>query len=310
LLFALAACASCVEPGHERAEWITDGVAASAEVHTTLRADAVPLLREMERRLGAGIARLEPQAAESAIGRLNRATRGELQRVDDLDAFRCLALALAYARASDGAYDPTLGAPAGWRQVALARELRAVRLPESTLALDLGEVGHGCALDWAARVFARPGTRAGVLRLGQAIWAWREPPDSATWRVRVPDPRDPRRSLLTIRVANRALATAGRSGFRAAAATPSSDVRAALALAGSAADAAALAQVLLAAGSLEAARTLERTRGAEALLVVDARGGRPFVLVSAALEGHVEPSAELVSETAADLRFLLPPAPR
>jgi len=343
VLVGLLASATCVEPGHERAEWTAAGVPASAEVHTTLKADASVTLREIEGQLASGIARLDPQAAESEIGRLNRATRGEFQRVEDLDALRCLALALRYARASNGAYDPTLGAlappsgvgtptlpafeierrldDAGWRHVAIERDLRAVRLPSSTLELDLGEVGRGCALDWAARVFARPGARAGLLRLGRSIWAWREPPGSEAWRVEVQDPRDPRRSFLTVRMTNRALASAGLPTAEASAAAPrifgrrsgarvASDVRAALAVADSAADAAALAHVLLAAGSLEAADAVGRTRGAEALLVVDEADGTPFVLASASLEGRIETSADLATETERDLRYLLPPVPR
>ena len=302
LLLGLLLPTACVAPGHEREEWIAAGHRASAEVHTTIAADAPPLLEEIRTQLDEGLARIDPRGAGSEVARLNRAPRGEFQRIDDTDVFRCLSLALRHARASDGAYDPTVGDDLGFRHVALERELRSIRLPSSTLELDLGAVGRGCALDWAARIFARPGARAGLLRLDRVVWAWREPPGSPVWRVVVEDPRDPSRALATVDLANRALATAH--------APASTDVRVALAVADAAADAAALAHALVALGPLDAARAIESTPRAEALLVVGAGpDGASYVLASASLEGRIELSPALSAETARDLRFLLPPTP-
>lgn len=311
-----------------------------------MRADAAPLVREVAERLAQGYSRIDPQEPESEIARLNRASRGEFQLVQDLDVFRCLDLAMRYARRSDGAYDPTLGAllalhdrgagtlpaleiehhrdDAGWRNVALEIDVRAVRLPASSLAMDLGSVGHGCALDWAARTFARPGSRAGLLRLGALSWAWREPPGSDSWRVDVADPRDPRRVLLWIRATNRAIGSAGQperlSDDGAGISRPIldgetgapvvTDVRVAVAVADSAGDAAALSHVLFAAGSLRAARMLARTSAAEAVLLVAEADGTPFVLASASLEGRVDLADDLAREAGEDVRYLLPPAAR
>jgi thiamine biosynthesis lipoprotein len=168
-------------------------------------------------------------------------------------------------------------------------------------------------LDVAARVFARAGSRAGLLRLGPVVAVWQSPPEESTWNVPIEDPRDPSRTLLHIRVANRNLAIAGRletdvssvldprTGDPAA-----SDLLAVLTVADSAAGASALSSALYVMGSRASGDLLGRMHRAEAVMLVASEGG-PTLLASASLKGRLELSADLKAELSGNVRYLLPP---
>ncbi len=183
------------------------------------------------------------------------------------------------------------------------------------MRIDLGGVSGGFALDAAARVLTRPGSRAAWLRLGGDHYVWNRPPGQEAWALPVHDPRDPERLLLTIQVANRGVSVSGQvSGRAGLVLDPRSgrpvagDVIAAVAIADSAADADALATALVASGYRRAADLLERMRQVEAVLLVRGESGTRL-LASGTLQGRIEPSAELLAEVAGEVRYLLPPRP-
>jgi thiamine biosynthesis lipoprotein len=254
--------------------------------------------------------------------------------------YRCTLLALDYAKASGGAFDPTVGAllniydahapakpPArtlelalgrvGWQHVAVASEARSIRFRRPGMKLDLGGVAKGFALDTAGRAFTLSGNLAGLLQIGGNFYAWEAPPGEESWNVPLPDPRSPDRSLLNLRLSNRGVAVSGHgppdaggrlildpsTGLPAA-----GDLLAAVAIADSAADADALSTALFVMGSMRGAELLGRMNRAEALLLVSGEGGSAYILASVSLQGRVDLSPALMEETGGDIRYLLPPA--
>ncbi|HSF19271.1 MAG TPA: FAD:protein FMN transferase [Vicinamibacteria bacterium] len=105
---------------------------------------------EPERLMGAAFARIEETEAslsiwieKSEISRLNEAGEAVLSAL----AFHAVAKSLEMARASNGAFDPTLVAN-GFEKVDLDHESREVRLGAG-MKLDLGGIAKGYAVDRA-----------------------------------------------------------------------------------------------------------------------------------------------------------------
>jgi thiamine biosynthesis lipoprotein len=336
---SLPALVGCVEPAHLERSWTALGHPASAEVWTATEREARTLLDEFPLATERVEATMSLANPESELNRLNAEAADAYYRLADHDLFRAVALAVDYARASEGDYDPTLGPvlrlyersrPAlpdsdalaaarervGWDAVVLERELFAVHFLRPGMQLDLDGMIEGYAIDVAARKFVRTGSLAGVLRLGHHVYAWGRPPDRDVWWIDVTDPRSAEpRPIVRIRIdGSRGIGVSGSGGASDLVLDPqsgapaSSDVMVAIALADSVADAVAVSRALLVGGSSRAGVMLsEKTRRVESVLVV--RGnGNPHVVASASLQGRVELHDALAAEVAGHLRFLLPPS--
>jgi len=163
------------------------------------------------------------------------------------DVVRVVSRAMAIARATDGAFDPTVGplvalwrdaratgrlparaalaaarALTGWRGVELDAARQTVRLAAPGMRLDLGGVAKGYILQAGLEVLQAAGIRAAMLEAGGDIVAGDAPPGRAGWHIEVPDPKktsgvffdekDTRRLLGSFElIANSSLATSGPS---------------------------------------------------------------------------------------------------
>jgi FAD:protein FMN transferase len=140
-----------------------------------------------------------------------------------------LDVALATARETGGAYDPTMlplerawkeAAPlrpdpgtlrdardrAGWDQVQLEPGTRSLRFPRDGMAIDLDGVAHGVALDLAVDVLRAGGIRRGRIALGEVTTVFAD--DGEAWGVPVEDPGSPGRTSMTVTARQGAVATA------------------------------------------------------------------------------------------------------
>jgi len=327
----------CGEPVHLERRSRAMGEPLSVELYVAGEREAELALADINTHLEAVESMTDREWPDSDLARLNAGATEGYHVVVDADFFRLLRLALDYAHVTRGAYDPTAGplerlyrrgpgrAPTpeeirqalervGWQQVTVAPEGRAVSFRQPTIQLDLDTVARGFALDVAARAFARPGSYAGLLQLGNDLLVWNHPPDQERWTVRLHDPRSSDREFLRLSVANRGVALAGqpltgdptvidpRSGLPAA-----SDVLAALAISDSAADAAATAPALLVLGSKAGGELLSKMNRVEAVLLCSG-GGEPYLLASATLGGRIELSPALSAEVGGrEVRYILPP---
>jgi thiamine biosynthesis lipoprotein len=344
---ALVLVCSCGGPARGARDWSTaGGIPAAAVVHARGERDVEALLSDLRTSIDRSIQDLDPRAA-GELARLNRDAAEGFRQGVPIDLYACVNLALGYAGVSRGAYDPTVGAlrrlyetrwgtpnpprptevelalgRGGWEKLTLEPEAFGVRFRAPGLELDLGPVGWGCALDWAARRFARPGSLAGWMQVDGVHRAWRHPPDEPAWSIPLEDPRAPGRELLSIRVVDRGVAVCGQvdpehvAGGAPADRPPlldprtghptATDLLAVVTTADSAGDAAGLCQAVYVAGSLEGPAILAEMRRVEAVLLVRADAAAPYAVASAALGGRIELSAELVREIAGDVRYLLP----
>ena len=127
------------------------------------------------------------------------------------DLFAVLSKALEVSRASDGAFDPTIGPlttlwrearrtralPAAtaledarqdvsWRFIELDASRRTVRLTRPGMRLDLGGIAKGYILQEALAVLVDRGTPAALLEAGGDIVAGDAPPGLTGWHIDVP----------------------------------------------------------------------------------------------------------------------------
>lgn len=170
----------------------------------------------------------------SALSRFNRAAPGSWHALPPA-LFAVLGAGLAHAAASDGAFDPTMGAlvdlwgfgphptaarvpdaaaiaaalaTSGWRKLAIDHHARRALQPGG-LALDLSGIAKGYAVDRVADRLAALGFAHALVEVGGELVGRGVKPDGSPWWVDVPPP--PGASLPTTRVAlhNLAIATSG-----------------------------------------------------------------------------------------------------
>lgn len=151
------------------------------------------------------------------------------------DLLEVLTTAIAVARATDGAFDPTVGplvalwrearksgklpAPAaieaarasvGWTHVEIDRARGAVRLMKPRMQLDLGGIAKGYILGEALRVLRMNGLGRALVESGGDILVGSGPPGLAGWRIDAPSADAVFRSRAS-KLTNAALATSGAS---------------------------------------------------------------------------------------------------
>jgi thiamine biosynthesis lipoprotein len=151
---------------------------------------------------------------------------------------RVLEEALAWAEATDGAFDPCLGRATGlWdvnrrKEPPPGEEVRAlagrrlyegldlgrasVRFADSDVAIDLGAIGKGWAVDRAVDALRAAGVSDAIVNLGGDLYAMGESEDGDPWRIGVRSAADPSRCDRVLEVRDEAVATSGDylQGFR------------------------------------------------------------------------------------------------
>ena len=171
---------------------------------------------------------------DSDIGRANGARVGERVRVDAQTA-HVLARALAFARETDGRFDPCLGRatelwdvnhrttppePAAIRALAgrglwHALDLDvdgtggAVARRDDDAHIDLGGIAKGHGVDLAVAALRAHGVERGLVNVGGDLYALGQRADGEAWRVGVRDAQDPTRITRTLHVTDEAVATSG-----------------------------------------------------------------------------------------------------
>lgn len=170
----------------------------------------------------------------SDIGRANAGASRDGVPVG-AETARLIETALRWSSASDGRFDPALGAAselwdvtnrhepppvdavrrlagrAFWRHVDLATGSgrSVVRYGERDLHLDLGGIGKGYAIDRAVQALREHGIEHAIVNLGGDLYALGNSPEGEAWRVGIKSPDDQRSLVRTLNVSDRAVATSG-----------------------------------------------------------------------------------------------------
>jgi FAD:protein FMN transferase len=178
--------------------------------------------------------------ADSDVGRANLGAAAEPVAVSAATAV-VLAEALRWAGASDGLFDPAFGravalwdvghrhAPPERAEVLRLAGLRlfrylevgqrgaeaTVRFHEPDLAIDLGGIAKGYAVDRAVEALRARGIRHALVNAGGDLYALGRSPEGDPWEVGIQSPSDPRALAATLLLEDQAVATSGdyRQGF-------------------------------------------------------------------------------------------------
>ena len=127
------------------------------------------------------------------------------------DFIEVIGRAIEIARLTGGAFDPTIApvvalwrearktgrlpdtaaldrarALVGWRQIAIDREQRTIRLTRSGMTLDLGGIAKGYVIQAALTAMQQDGVRRAMVEAGGDLVAGDPPPASSGWRIELP----------------------------------------------------------------------------------------------------------------------------
>lgn len=218
-MLALAPVLGCAAGGEARApQWerqeyrqVCMGVQARIVLWTREPESGAAAARAAFARLAEVERALSDWLVDGEVARLEaRAGQGPASASEDL--FGCLERALALAEASEGAFDPTVGAltrlwresrasgvapdPAaleatratvGWRGVRLDTAARTVELEHAGTRLDFGGIGKGFGADAALATLAEHGHERALVALAGDIALGAPPPGSDGWRIEAPE---------------------------------------------------------------------------------------------------------------------------
>jgi thiamine biosynthesis lipoprotein len=171
---------------------------------------------------------------DSPLSRLNReASKGPIKAEPEL--FDFLAECLRYSRASDGAFDITVGPlmkawgffrgegrmpseqelsaarrSVGYQHVILNAQERTVFFDRTGVELDLGGIAKGYAVDRAVAALKQRGIMNALVSAGgSTIYGLGAPPKEVGWEVKLQDPIAPDKIALMVRLKDQALSVSG-----------------------------------------------------------------------------------------------------
>lgn len=185
------------------------GTTWSVQLLAARDADLRALHAGVQAQLDAVVAQMSTWEPDSAISRCNRAPAGTWHPLPEGFA-RVLDCALQVARASDGAFDPTLGAllglwgfgpqagdgsvPApdalhaarahcGWQRI--RRDDHGRLYQPGGLQLDLSAIAKGDGADQVAAWLRAQGVASALVEVGGELYGYGRKPDGQPWRVLV-----------------------------------------------------------------------------------------------------------------------------
>lgn len=188
----------------------TMGTSWCVKLVASPRADLHALHTGIQQRLDLVVAQMSSWETDSDLSRYNRAAVDTWHGLPD-QFFEVLSCALAIARDSEGAYDPTVGAlteawgfgatqqmpaiPAdailaaaraasGWRRLSLRKETSSALQP-GRVQLDLSAIAKGYGVDLVARHLRGIGISAALIEVGGELYGYGRKPDGASWQVLV-----------------------------------------------------------------------------------------------------------------------------
>lgn len=172
--------------------------------------------------------------ASSEWSRVNREASARPVKVSP-ELFRLLAACVQYSRASEGAFDITVGplmktwgfykgtgrlprkteveaalARVGYQGIVLDPEAQTVQFGKAGIEMDPGGIGKGYAVDRMVETFREHGVDSALLSAGgSSIFALGTPPGETGWKVRIRDPHDPEITVEEVLLRDQSLSTSG-----------------------------------------------------------------------------------------------------
>lgn len=183
------------------------------------------------------MARLEAMMSafrdDSELSQLNREGSSRPVRVSP-ELFQVIQMSMALSRTTGGAFDITVGPlmklwrsyardkrlpsavamqevlpRVGYGHVILSPEERTVSFAVSGMALDLGGIAKGYAIDRAVAVLKERGIPAALVNAGGDVFAYGRKPGNQPWLVGLRHPRNPQELLAAFPLTDKAVVTSG-----------------------------------------------------------------------------------------------------
>jgi thiamine biosynthesis lipoprotein len=152
----------------------------------------------------------------------------------DAELLGLIATALDTSQKTKGAFDPSVGVlsrlwsfsggeprlpeqaeiadaltKVGAQKIQIDRSAGTVSLPDKGMALDLGGIAKGYALDRSAKVLKEHGITSALVNAGGDVLVLGEKEPGKPWRVGVQDPRNPREVAAVVSVKDKVIMTSG-----------------------------------------------------------------------------------------------------
>ena len=237
LFFSLGAPGSGPSVAHYRGSHVSMGTTYRIQLYGAVRED-LPLVAESAFDEVDRIDRLmSVYKRNSAVSFINRRAGREPVQVEP-ELFDFLQRCLAFSRQSQGAFDVTVQPlmrvwgffggqgrlppeterrkalqRVGFRKLSLDSGRRTVRFSREGMALDLGGIAKGYAVDRVVSLLREYRIESALVSAGgSTVFGLGAPPGKTAWRVKVRDPafpRDPQRSALTVALENQCLSISG-----------------------------------------------------------------------------------------------------
>jgi len=149
--------------------------------------------------------------------------------------FQLLSACVEYSRASEGAFDITVGplmkvwgfykgtghlphraeirgalGKVGYRNIVLDARHSTVRLSQPGVEMDPGGIGKGYAVDKMISVLKSSGIGSALVSAaGSSIYALGSPPGDSGWKLQIKDPKNPSKSVATVSLKDQSMSTSG-----------------------------------------------------------------------------------------------------
>jgi FAD:protein FMN transferase len=210
------------------------GLEVRMQLHASSATEAEAAARAAFARVAMLDQMLSDYRPDSELRRLEG--NGDAWTIVSAELFDVMARAIAIARSTDGAFDPTVGplvalwraarsarqlpdpraleaarSRVGWRLLELDSSRRAIRLARPAMRLDLGGIAKGYILQEALQTLRSHHVTRALIEAGGDIVAGDPPPGRAGWRVDTPGTGHAF-SEKARRLTNAALSTSGPSG--------------------------------------------------------------------------------------------------
>jgi len=152
----------------------------------------------------------------------------------DRELLALISESLRFAKQTNGAFDPTVGpltrlwnfsagdprlpakseiaetlSKVGWHRVQIDTTAGTIMLPDRGMALDLGGIAKGYALERAADVIRKRGVSAALVNAGGDVLVVGEREPGKPWRIGVQDPRNERSIVAVASLKDRVVQTSG-----------------------------------------------------------------------------------------------------
>jgi FAD:protein FMN transferase len=171
---------------------------------------------------------------QSQLNEINEKSGLEPVKVDP-ELIALIQRSLEISKVTHGAFDPTIGVisrlwnfsgpegprlpspeeinkalnKVGWEKVEIFPERSEIYLPEQGMALDLGGIAKGYALNQAEQIIKSTGIKSALINAGGDITAFGGKGPGIPWKIGIQDPRDPSAIAATVEIESGSVFTSG-----------------------------------------------------------------------------------------------------